>query len=387
MKRILILSLVLLAGCRAPERLSVSMAESEMLRAPEPEWLDGLQGTLKWNYTPGLELLSLLDVYEAYGDTAILSYVDRWYDHIIAEDGTVLGGYKKEKFNIDHICPARTLLHLRKHCPKEKYDRAVENIFSQLQEQPRTEGGLFWHKAVYPDQVWLDGLYMGEPFYAEYAAETGRSELFDDIAAQFKGAAGGTFDPVTGLHRHAFDASRKMFWADPETGQSAHAWGRALGWYVMALVDVLKVFPEDHPEREALLDILGRILVTLPKYADPETGMWYQVLDSPEREGNYIESTCSAMFTYAYLASAARGWLPEGTGIDPRELYEKLVRAFLVHNEDGTVSLTRCCAVAGLGGKENRSGTFEYYTGEKIIDNDPKGVGPFIWASLEYERL
>ena len=384
MKRILILAAVLFAGCSAAEKLSVSMVESEISRAAEPEWLDGREGALKWNYTTGLELLSFLDVYEAYGDTAMLSYVNRWYDHIIAEDGTVLGGYKKEKYNIDHVCPARTLMKLRKYCPSEKYDKAIENIFSQLESQPRTECGIFWHKQVYPNQVWLDGLYMGEPFYALYAAETGRSELFDDIAAQFKGAAEGTFDPATGLYRHAFDASREMFWADPATGQSAHAWGRALGWYAMALADVLEVFPEDNPSRQDLIDILVHILKTLPEFADPATGLWYQVLDSPGREGNYLEATASAMFTYVYLKAARLGWYDDGKA---SERYNALVKRFIRRDKDGTISLTDCCAVAGLGGKEMRSGTFDYYIGEKIIDNDPKGVGPFIWASLEFERL
>ena len=384
MKRLLILAAVLLAGCGTPSRLSVKMVESEMRRAPEPEWLDGREGALKWNYTTGLELLSFLNVYEACGDTAVLSYVNRWYDHIIADDGTVLGGYKKEKYNIDHVCPARTLLRLRKYCPSEKYDKAVENIFSQLQAQPRTEGGIFWHKQVYPNQVWLDGLYMGEPFYAEYAAATGQKGLFDDIAAQFKGAAAGTFDPASGLYRHAFDASREMFWADPVTGQSAHAWGRALGWYAMALADVLEVFPEDHPSRQELLDILIYILKTLPAFADKETGLWYQVLDCPGREGNYLEATASAMFTYVYLKAARLGWYDDGQAA---KRYKALVKRFIRRDKDGTISLTDCCAVAGLGGKERRSGTFEYYIGEKIIDNDPKGVGPFIWASLEYERL
>ena len=394
----IILAAILLAACTPKAaRLSEGMVDSEIARYPEATYLDGREGALKWNYTTGLELLAFLDVYEISPRASLgrndkcreslLSYVDAWYDAIIDSTGAVLGGYKKEKFNIDHVCPARTLLRLRKHCPREKYDKAVENIFSQLQEQPRTDAGAFWHKQIYPYQVWLDGLYMGEPFYAEYASETGKSELFDDIALQFKVAWEKTLDPETGLPRHAWDESREMFWCDSETGQSEHSWGRATGWYAMALVDVLKVFPEDHPERPALLDILGRLLSTLPKYADPETGMWYQVLDSPGREGNYIEATCSAMFTYAYLLSDRMGWLPEGTGIEPRELYEKLVKTFIVNNEDGTISLTRCCAVAGLGGKENRSGTFNYYIGEKIIDNDPKGVGPFVWASLEYERL
>ena len=361
------------------EPLSVQMVRSEMARCPEASYLDGREGTLKWNYTTGLELQAMLDV-------GVIDYIDAWYDAVIDSTGAIQGGYKKEKFNLDHVCPARTLLTLRKFRPKAKYDKAIENIFAQLQDQPRTDAGVFWHKQVYPYQVWLDGLYMAEPFYAEYAAETGRTELFDDIALQFKVAWEKTYDAEKGLPRHAWDESRAMFWCDPETGRSAHSWGRATGWYAMALVEVLDVFPEEHPGRQALLDILQSLLRTLPRYADPKTKMWYQVLDAPGREGNYVEATCSAMFTYAFLKAARKGWLPEGTGIEPEQLYKRLVETFIRVSEDGTLTLTDCCAVAGLGGKENRSGTYDYYIHETITENDPKGIGPFIWASLEYER-
>jgi unsaturated rhamnogalacturonyl hydrolase len=234
--------------------------------------------------------------------------------------------------------------------------------------------------------VWLDGLYMAEPFYAVFADIFHEAADYDDIALQFRVAAEKTYDPATGLYRHGWDESRSMAWADPVSGQSAHCWGRALGWYTMALVEVLPFFPENHPGKAELQGILEGILATLPKYADPETGMWYQVLDSPGREGNYLESTCSAMFTYAYLRAAREGYaIPDS--IDPKSLYEQLVARFIREDEDGTLNLTDCCAVAGLGGKENRSGTFDYYVNEKIVENDPKGVGPFIWASLEYEKL
>ena len=226
---------------------------------------------------------------------------------------------------------------------------------------------------------------MAEPFYAACADAARDTAAFDDIALQFRVAADKTFDPVTGLYRHAWDETKSMFWADPVTGQSAHCWGRALGWYTMALTEVLPYFPEDHPGKAGLQAILEHILATLPKYADPATGMWYQVLDAPGREGNYLEATCSAMFTYAYLKAARLGWaVPES--VDPRALYDSLVKTFIREDADGTLNLTQCCAVAGLGGKENRSGTFDYYIHEKIIENDPKGIGPFIWASLEYER-
>ena len=380
------MAVLCLACAPKQEPLSLKMVRSEMARCPEASMLDGLQGTLKWNYTTGLELQAMLDAGVAYGERDIVDYVEAWYDAIIEPFGAIGGKYDKEKFNLDHVCPARTLLSLMQLRPKPYFDEAAQNIFAQLQEQPRTEAGAFWHKKVYPYQVWLDGLYMAEPFYAEYAAKTGKAECWDDIARQFKVAWEKTYDPATGLPRHAWDESREMFWCDPETGQSAHSWGRATGWYAMALVEVLDVFPEDHPERESLLDILQQLLTTLPRYADPKTAMWYQVLDAPGREGNYVEATCSAMFTYAYLKAERKGWLPEGTGIHPRTLYKRLVEAFIRVNEDGTIRLVDCCAVAGLGGKQMRSGTYDYYIHETITENDPKGVGPFIWASLEYEK-
>jgi unsaturated rhamnogalacturonyl hydrolase len=192
-------------------------------------------------------------------------------------------------------------------------------------------------------------------------------------------------DPATGLLRHAWDESRNMFWANPETGQSDHAWGRALGWYMMALVDVLDWVPENHPAGTELKNILCTLLDKLQEYDDPATGMWYQVLDCPGREGNYIESTCSAMFTYTYLKAADKGYAPQYKTY-ARKLYRKLVKTFIREEKDGTITLTECCAVAGLGGKENRRGDYDYYINEKKCDNDPKGVGPFIWASLIYEK-
>ena len=388
MKRIALLSLLLLAAC-APEPdepMSVRMVRSEIKRAPEATFLDGQEGNYKWNYTTGLELRSFLAVARAYDIPEFDAYVRAWYDGILDENGSIGGKYALEKYNLDHVCPARTLLSLYMDTPDKRYAKAIETVRRQLEGQPRTEAGAFWHKQVYPGQVWLDGLYMAEPFYAAYADVVRETADFDDIALQFRVAADKTYDPATGLHRHAWDETRQMFWADPVTGQSAHAWGRALGWYVMALVEVLPFFPEEHPGKAELQGILERILVTLPRYADPETGMWYQVLDCPGREGNYLESTCSAMFTYAYLRAAREGYaVPES--IDPKALYEALVKKFIREDADGTLNLTDCCAVAGLGGKENRSGTFDYYVNEKIIENDPKGIGPFIWASLEYEKL
>ena len=388
MRRIALLAALLLAACapKPKEPMSVRMVRSEIKRAPEATFLDGQEGNYKWNYTTGLELRSFLAVSRAYDIPEFDEYVRAWYDGILDSFGMIQGKYDLEKFNLDHICPARTLIALYQSTPDRRYATAIETAREQLKRQPRTEAGAFWHKQVYPGQVWLDGLYMAEPFYAVYANISHEDEDFDDITLQFRVAAEKTYDPATGLYRHGWDETRSMAWADPVTGQSAHCWGRALGWYTMALVEVLPFFPENHPGKAERQGTLEGILATLPKYADPETGMWYQVLDSPGREGNYLEATCSAMFTYAYLRSAREGYkVPES--VDPKALYESLVKKFIREDQDGTLNLTDCCAVAGLGGKENRSGTFDYYINEKVIENDPKGVGPFIWASLEYEKL
>ena len=392
MKRTLLLTALCCFAACAPKTdlktgpYSVRMVRSEIKRAPEAAYLDNQGGEYKWNYTTGLELRSILAVSRAYDIPEFDAYVRAWYDGILDENGNIGGKYDLKKHNLDHICPARTLVSLYQLTPDSRYAAAIETAHRQLEEQPRTEAGAFWHKEVYPGQVWLDGLYMAEPFYAVYGNITRQDEIFDDVVTQFMVAAEKTYDPATGLFRHAWDETRSMFWADPVTGQSSHCWGRALGWYTMALVEVLPFFPESHPGKAELQGVLEGILATLPKYADPETGMWYQVLDCPGREGNYLEATCSAMFTFAYLRAAREGYaIPDS--VDPKALYERLVKKFIREDADGTLNLTDCCAVAGLGGKENRSGTFDYYIHERIIENDPKGVGPFIWASLEYERL
>jgi len=388
MKRALLIALCCLAAACAkkPEPMSVRMVRSEIKRAPEATFLDGQEGNYKWNYTTGLELRSIYAVHRQYDIPEFADYVRAWFEGIVDEDGHIGGKYDLEKFNLDHICPVRTLIPVYQDNREHRYAVAIVTAYRQLERQPRTEAGAFWHKQVYPGQVWLDGLYMAEPFYALYGMVMSRGDIFDDVALQFRVAAEKTYDPETGLYRHGWDETRSMAWADPVTGQSAHCWGRALGWYTMALEEVLPFFPEDHPGRAELQGILEGILATLPKYADPETGMWYQVLDSPGREGNYLEATCSAMFTYAYLRAAREGYaVPDS--VDPKTLYESLVKKFIREDADGTLNLTDCCAVAGLGGKENRSGTFDYYIHEKIVENDPKGIGPFIWASLEYERL
>lgn len=381
-----------LFSCTAPDKpYSLRMVDSEIARNPEASYLDGRGGRLKWNYTTGLELLSFLDASRRYEDDSYVEYVKQWADSITDANGNIRT-YKRCNYNLDHICPARIFFRLYDIYGDRRYRNVLDSIRLQLETQPRTEAGPFWHKQIYPGQVWLDGLYMAMPFYAEYTMrftpEEQRDAVWEDIAREFSVASQKTFDPETGLFRHAWDETRSMFWADPQTGQSAHAWGRAEGWYALALAETIQYMPKEHPATKELLREFNVLMNAVRKYADPESRMWYQVLDCPGREGNYLEATCSSMFVYAALKGVRKGWLPKETwGNYSRRLYRRLVSTFIRENPDRTISLTGCCAVAGLGGKQNRAGDYAYYLSEPVVDNDPKGVGPFIWASLEYELL
>ena len=386
MRKQTLILLLALTACTAKAPLSLQVVRSEMARCPEASYIDGQEGKLKWNYTTGLELKAMLD--SAPEET--LSYVDAWYDAIIDSTGTIFK-YKQSNYSLDHICPGRTLFSLYDITGKEKYRAAMDTLYNQLLNQPRTPEGGFWHKAVYPQQMWLDGLYMAEPFYAEYTRlfvtdSLERAANFEDIVLQFQLVFDETLDPETGLLRHAWDSSREMFWSDEETGQSAHAWGRAMGWYAMALVDVIPLMPSGE-NQDALVRLLNQIFQSIPLYADATTGMWFQVLDRPYEEGNYLEATASAMFTYAMLKSTRLGILEGFTRDDAKARYEELLSQFVTTGEDGLVNLNDCCEVAGLGGKQNRSGDYDYYINEPVRANDPKGIGPLIWAALEYEKL
>ena len=388
----LILASLFTLAAAGQEPYSVRMIRSEMKRCPDATYLDGRNGVRKWNYTTGLELKSFMDATKRYDLPEVVSYVKAWADTMATENGEVYS-YKKSNYNVDHICPARIYfdLHDMYGSQDKSYRRVLRKIREQIDSQPRTKSGEFWHKKIYPHQVWLDGFYMALPFYAEYTARYASKEqkdsLFTDIVHQFVAGAENTYDPATGLFRHAWDESKSMFWCDPETGLSAHAWGRATGWYAIALVEVLDYLPKTHPGYRTLIEQLNYFLEVLPKWADKQTGMWYQVLDCPDREGNYQESTCSIMFTYAFLKGLRRGYIDDSHAEYIMGLYPKFIDRFIKENPDGTISMTDCCAVGGLGGAQMRKGDFDYYLSEPIIDNDCKGVGPFIWASLEWEAM
>ena len=365
--------------------MSVRLAESEMVRCPESWQLD-FQPKLKWDYCHGVELQAFLRLEEMYGDSRYFDYAEAYCDTMVREDGTVVA-YKREEFSLDRVNTGKILFNMYARTGEEKYKKALDLMYSQFKDQPRTKEGGFWHKKVYPHQMWLDGLYMGCPFYAEYAARYNRPEAFQDIINQFCVVARHTYDPATGLYKHAWDESRAMFWCDKQTGQSAHSWGRAMGWFAMAIVESLEFIPVNEPNRDSLLAILDNVLVQIERYQDSKTGLWYQVLDRSGDKGNYLESTVSAMFIYSIYKGVRLGVVPAKYMAVADKGFEGFMKRFIKVDKSGVVSITDCCAVAGLGGKNNRSGDYDYYINELIRDNDPKAIGPFINACLERERL
>ena len=362
---------------------SVRMTESEMIRCPESWQLD-FQPKLKWDYCHGLELQAMLDVYDAYGDKKIVDYA--LADTMIHNDGSIVT-YKLHEYNIDRLNSGKFLFRIYEESKDEKYKKAIDLLRSQLDTHPRNEDGGFWHKKIYPNQMWLDGIYMASPFYAEYAFRNNQVKDYADVVNQFITVARHTYDPQNGLYRHACDVSRKERWADPVTGQSKHSWGRAMGWYAMAFVDALDFIPKHEAGRDSMLVILNNIATQVKRIQDPKTGLGYQVLDKSGEKGNYLESSCSTMFVYALFKAVRMGYIDQSYLDVALKGYKGILDNFIEVDNDGLVTITKACAVAGLGGKNYRSGDYDYYINETIRDNDPKAVGPFIMASLEYERL
>ncbi|MCB0567203.1 MAG: glycoside hydrolase family 88 protein [Phaeodactylibacter sp.] len=363
---------------------SERMALSIMKRCPEA-WMNDFSEEPRWSYTHGLVMLSIQKTWEAAHKDIYFDYAKSYADTMILADGAIRD-YQIDEFNIDHINPGRFLFLLYEKTGQNKYRKALATLKRQLDWQPRNKDGGFWHKLRYPWQMWLDGLYMGSPFYSEYASRYNEPERFDDIANQFILMEKHARDPQTGLLYHGWDQSKVQRWSDPETGLSPHFWGRAVGWYAMAVVDVLDFFPENHAQRNELIAILNRTLDAVAKVQDEETGLWYQVLDQGNREGNYLESTASCMFAYAMIKGVNEGYLDNRFRAIAEKSYAGILKHFIKVDDTGEVHLEKCCAVAGLGGNPYRDGSYEYYISEPVRDNDPKGMGPFILASLEFER-
>lgn len=339
-----------------------------------------------WNYIDGCMITAVLSLYDFTGDKKYLEFADNFIDYYVNEDGSILN-YDPEEKNIDHVNEGKVLYRLYDYTGKDKYRKAMDTIYHQLEIQPRTESGNFWHKKIYPNQVWLDGLYMGQPFYLEYEKRFNNKRNYPDILNQFQNVYKNLKDVNTGLYYHAYDESKSMFWCNPETGLSPNFWLRALGWFLMALVDILELLDRDDP-RDSEIDVLmkqmfSELIETLVKYQD-KSGLWYQVVDKGDRKENYLETSGSSIITYALYKGIHLGILPESYRDIADRAFNGICDMYL-KEKDGKLSLGGICLMAGLGGKDNRDGSFEYYMSEKVVEDEAKGVAPFLLAYVYKE--
>jgi unsaturated rhamnogalacturonyl hydrolase len=338
----------------------------------------------RWTYEYGVVLKGVEGVWLSTGDGNYFSFIQKGLDNFVNADGTIRT-YNAAEYNIDNITTGRSLLLLYKVTGQEKYKKAADHLREQLRTHPRTSDGGFWHKKIYPYQMWLDGLYMGEPFYAEYAATFHEDAAFDDIAKQFVLMEKHSRDDKTGLLYHGWDESKQQRWSNPMTGRSPNFWDRAMGWYAMALVDTLDYFPKQHAQRPELIAILNRLAKAVAAYQEPKSGLWYQVVDKGTEKGNYLESSGSAMFVYALAKGVRNGYLPPTYLTVAQKGYQGLVEKYVKTDANGQANLDGTVSVSGLGGNPYRDGSYEYYLSEKVVTNDPKGVGSFIMACTEIE--
>ncbi|MFC1776049.1 glycoside hydrolase family 88 protein [Pseudomonadota bacterium] len=375
-------------GTLDPLEISSRLAKTEMKRRGDSlsygGWDTVRAGNSSWSYTTGLLMEAMDDLATATGDAEFADFGRNTIDSYLGEDGTI-HTYEPEKFNIDHINSGKMLQRLYAREGDPKYRAAIDTLAAQLVDHPRTSEGAFWHKLRYPHQLWLDGVYMGMPFLAGVGVMEGDEHKVEEAAREFIIARSHLRDADTGLYYHAWDEAKEQAWADPETGRSHYVWARGLGWYAMALVDILDVIPADRTElREPLLTIIPELAESLVKTQD-STGVWFQIMDMPDEPGNYREASSSAMFTYFLAKAINKGYLPETLTAVANKAYAGLVSEFISVYTDGSFHLTNICEVGGLG--YGRDGSYRYYMSERVVTGDPKGLGPAIMAGVQMSEL
>ena len=338
----------------------------------------------RWSYDQGVILKGIEGIWNATGNGDYFRYIQRQMDYFVQDDGTIKG-YKPDEYNIDHVNNGKLLLLLYRVTNKEKYKKAADLLRNQLRSHPRTSEGGFWHKKVYPSQMWLDGLYMGEPFYAEYAKLFHEDTAFNDITRQFVLMERHARDAKTGLLYHGWDESKQQRWADKNTGLSPNVWGRAMGWYGMAMVDALDHFPDNHPGKDSIIKILNRFAKAVVAYQDAKTGLWYDIINKQTTPKNYREASASCMLVYTLAKGVRKGYLPAQYLQNARKGYDGILKEFIETDASGQTNLKGTVAVSGLGGNPYRDGSFDYYMSEPVIVNDPKGMGAFINCAVEME--
>ena len=335
-----------------------------------------------WNYIDGCMIKAIIELFLITRNHRYLDFADAFTGRFVREDGSI-ESYDPKEYNLDHVNAGKTLFDLYKLTGKEKYRRAMDTVYSQLKEQPRTSTGNFWHKKIYPHQIWLDGLYMAQPFYMQYEAEYNGCKNCEDSYQQFLQVYGRMRDPLNGLYYHAYDDSRQMFWCDKVTGLSENFWLRAMGWYAMALIDTMEVMPESMAcQKERLNAIYKELIDAMLPYQDQATGMWYQVVNRGGIAPNYLEESGSAIFAYAIMKSVRLHYLPEEYFKYGQKAFDGICSTYL-SEKDGSLQLGGICLVAGLGNTDMREGTFEYYMREPVVENEAKGIAPLILAYIE----
>ena len=339
-----------------------------------------------WNYIDGCIIAAFLDMAMVTGDAKYSDFAENFIDYYVKEDGSLLG-YSVEKYNLDDVNEGRVLFDLYRMTGKEKYKKAIELLYSQLKNQPRTVTGNFWHKLIYPNQIWLDGIYMAQVFYVRYLMEFGDNDL-SDIMSQIKNVRRLMFDENKKLYYHGCDCSKSIFWADRETGCSKNFWLRSIGWFTVALADIIGYINNDE-YREELIGIFRETIKGIALYADPESGLYYQVVDCGGKEGNYLETSGSSMIAYAMLKGVRLKVLDEEYLALGKKTFDGICDKYLTVSENGELNLGGICLVAGLGpeNKPNRDGSYEYYISEPVVENDAKGVAPFLMCYTEVKRL
>ncbi len=340
-------------------------------------------GMMAWHYEHGLVLYASLRSADVHGDESVYPWVYSMYDPLIAPDGKI-STYREGEYNLDQINAGKTLFALYDRSGEERFSAAADRLHHQLLGQPRCKCGVFWHKEIYPWQIWLDGLYMEGPFTAEYGKRHDDYLAFDDISKQLMTSYELLRDKDTGLLYHAYDESRGMRWSDEKTGCSPHFWSRSIGWYMMAAIDVLDFLPADYKKRGDIIGIINQLASAVIRFQD-ESGMWWQVTDEGTRGGNYLETSGSAMFAYSLLKGVRSGYLDVSYASPALKAMDGIREKYLREDGSGNLHLGGICSVAGLGGNPYRDGSYRYYISEKIGVDDFKGVGAFILACTEEE--
>ena len=365
----------------ADAKWSVRMANSVLARSDSLIYY--VDHNPKWAYDVaflGLAVDKLGNTNARYS-----KYMEDWVNYFVKADGSVVD-YKISEYNLDRIFPGRNVITLNKRHPDNRYRIALDNFIKQLETHPRTKEGGYWHKNIYPSQMWLDGIFMASTFMAEYAREYNSPEWFDIACAQTKLIYEKTVDVRSGLLMHAWDESHSQKWCDPLTGKSHYPWSRSMGWYILAIEDILEYLPLDHPDRPVLISILQKTCDALVKVRDPKSGLWFQVLNMGARPGNYIEGSGSAMYVYAFAKGVHKGYLDKKYFRIAESGFDSIVKELITVNENGMLTMHNICGGCGLGGNPYRDGSYDYYINEKRIDNDPKGVAPFILGAIELDR-